>query len=444
MMLSRTLRLLREDAHWVSHTHEVLESAQTTLATLVDAESGERGYLVSNDALYLAPYQAALRRLRGETERLEALIQDNPRQVARVRELEGLIDSRLGELKDTIALNGLDPAAARRKVVTNLGKNTMDGIRDGFEALGAEEHFLLAGREQADRRSYRIATLAGIIYGLLGLAGVGGLLVQVLRHTRERERFEAGLESQRALLEVTLQSIGDALITTDAHSRVMFLNPVAEGLTGWKAEEASGRPLEQVFRIINAQTGEPAFNPVGRVLSEGVVLALANHTALIGRHGQAIPIEDSAAPIKDSNGTVIGLVLVFHDVTAKRKAADELAGSESRYRNLTELSPSAIWINRNERIELANPEGHRLVGATLPGELEGRSIYEIWHPDSHEKVRARLRAVASGQVVQSSEETIVRLDGTRRQVEVSSAPFKDAQGQPSNAWSGTSRNASPS
>ena len=134
------------------------------------------------------------------------------------------------------------------------------------------------------------------------------------------------------MLKVTLQSVGDALISTDAEGRVVFMNPVAEALTGWSAVEASGHPLEKVFQIIHEKTGEPAFNPVGRVLQEGVVLGLANHTALVSRGGKAIPIEDSAAPIKNPAGAVIGIVLVFHDVTEKRKVEDELSSSERRFR----------------------------------------------------------------------------------------------------------------
>jgi PAS domain S-box-containing protein len=428
LMAFTSVRGLRGDAEWVSHSHEVLETAQTALTSLVDAETGERGYLLTGNPTFLEPYQSALDRLDAETRQLEALVQDNPRQTTRVHRLKQLISSKLGSLAQIIARNGSDPAAARRMVTAGLEKQTMDGLRAEFRAFRGEELALLLEREQADRHTYRIATLAGILYGMLGLAGFGGLLLQVLRHTRDRANYEEDLEAQRALLKVTLESVGDALISTDAEGRVVFMNPVAEALTGWSAVEASGHPLEKVFQIIHEKTGEPAFNPVGRVLQEGIVLGLANHTALVNRAGKAIPIEDSAAPIKDPAGAVIGIVLVFHDVTEKRKVENELSTSERRFRELTELSPSAIWINRDERIEHANPEGHRLLGATTPGELTGKSIYEIWHPDSHDKVRARLRAVAAGQVVHLSQETIIRLDGSLRQVEVSSAPIEDAKG----------------
>ncbi len=140
------------------------------------------------------------------------------------------------------------------------------------------------------------------------------------RHQADRQ-----LRQQREWLRVTLTSIGDAVIATDAKGRITFVNPVAESLTGWKAEEAAGQPLQSVFRIVNEQTGQPLEEPVARVLREGRAVELANHTALVTKDGRTVPIEDSAAPILDAAGQVIGAVLVFHDVTEKRRAEETLA-----------------------------------------------------------------------------------------------------------------------
>ena len=139
------------------------------------------------------------------------------------------------------------------------------------------------------------------------------------KHQADRE-----LREQREWLRVTLMSIGDAVIATDAAGRITFVNPVAESLTGWKAEEALGRPLPAVFRIVNEQTGQTLEEPVACVLREGRAVTLANHAALVTRDGRTVPIEDSAAPILDAAGQVIGAVLVFHDVTEKRRAEEAL------------------------------------------------------------------------------------------------------------------------
>jgi PAS domain S-box-containing protein len=165
-------------------------------------------------------------------------------------------------------------------------------------------------------------------------------VVLVFRDFTEHKRAERELTEQREWLRVTLTSIGDAVLATDADGRVKFLNPIAASLTGWTPEQAHGQPVNHVFRIRNERTGEPAPDMVSRVLKERRVVGLANHTALVRKDGMEIPIEDSAAPIQDEAGQVLGTVLVFHDVTQKRKA--EQALEEAR----TELKRHAEDLER--------------------------------------------------------------------------------------------------
>src|SRR5262249_54289064 len=119
----------------------------------------------------------------------------------------------------------------------------------------------------------------------------------------------------------TVRSIGDAVIATDAQGLVVFMNPVAETLTGWDVDAARGRDLPEVFRIVNAETRRTVESPAARVLREGVVVGLANHTVLLARDGREIPIDDSGAPIQDAEGELMGVVLVFRDV-AQREAIE--------------------------------------------------------------------------------------------------------------------------
>jgi PAS domain S-box len=138
-----------------------------------------------------------------------------------------------------------------------------------------------------------------------------------------RRDVEKKLREQREWLQVTLNSIGDAVIATDIHGRINFINPVAETITGWKMAEAAGRPLGEVFQIISEQTREPVESPFALVEREGIIVGLANHTLLLARDGAEIPIEDSGAPIKDANGKMIGVIVVFHDVSERRRAEQE-------------------------------------------------------------------------------------------------------------------------
>jgi PAS domain S-box-containing protein len=206
------------------------------------------------------------------------------------------------------------------------------------------------------------------------------------------------IRRQREWLSVSLSSIGDAVITTDREGRPTFLNPVAEKLTGWTNAEAAGQSLAKVFNIINEQTRQPAQNPVGRVLREGQVVGLANHTALICRDGREIPIQDSAAPIKDSAGNTLGVVMVFHDIAEKRRAEDELRASEERFKVIYEQAPVIIeQVSLDGHFMLINPAFCKLLGYSRE-ELLNLSIEQITHPEDRPAEKKLLDQLLSGAI----------------------------------------------
>lgn len=139
-----------------------------------------------------------------------------------------------------------------------------------------------------------------------------------------RKQMEEELRQSEEWLSTTLRSIGDAVIATDAEGRVRFLNPTAQSLTGWGQTETAGKPLKEVFNIVNRETGTAMEDPVTRVTREGLVLGLANHSVLIARDGTRRPIDDSGAPIRDSTGNTIGVVLVFHDISEQKQVSEDL------------------------------------------------------------------------------------------------------------------------
>jgi PAS domain S-box-containing protein len=149
-----------------------------------------------------------------------------------------------------------------------------------------------------------------------------------------RKRMEEALRRSEENLAVTLNSIGDAVLTTDTQGNVTRMNPIAEKLTGWLQAEALGRPINEVFNIINETTRQPTEVPVAKVLATGEIHGLANHTIIIARDGTEIPIADSAAPIRDQNGQTLGVVLVFRDVTDEKRAERAVAESEHKLRDL--------------------------------------------------------------------------------------------------------------
>jgi PAS domain S-box-containing protein len=150
------------------------------------------------------------------------------------------------------------------------------------------------------------------------------------REVARRRRIERELREQREWLAVTLSSIGDAVIATDAVGQVIFMNPIAEHLTGWAQPAAAGLRLEEVFHIVNEETRAEVPNPVFKVLREGTISGLANHTVLLARDGRELPIDDCAAPIRGADGAVGGVVLIFHDVSERRDLERELVHRAER------------------------------------------------------------------------------------------------------------------
>jgi PAS domain S-box-containing protein len=325
---------LRDATRWVEHSQDVRRVLEIILSLLTDAENGQRGFIITGQASYLEPYHAALAVLPPRLEQLRRLTADNPSQQANLAALDALIQQQSSVLNATVVARrtgGLDAAA--RLVLTGEGKRVMDRLRTAVEAMRDEERRLLAERAAHEDGAARAAVATTV--GGLGLAFALTLAATVLLNqvVRERGRADAARMQAEAVaraiatseerLRITLASIGDAVIATDSEGRVTLMNQVAEALTGWSAADGAGRRLEDIFVILDQDTRRAAENPVGKVIREGTVTGLANHTVLIARDGREVPIDDSAAPIRAADGRLVGVVMVFRDITERRQAEEE-------------------------------------------------------------------------------------------------------------------------
>ena len=203
-----------------------------------------------------------------------------------------------------------------------------------------------------------------------------GVLVICQDITREANAAQELRESETRAARV-LQSIGDAVIVTDADTRVARMNTIAEQLTGWKIAEARGEPLANVFQIVNETTGQPAESPADRVMRTGSIVGLANHTILLSRDGKSTAIDDSGAPILDDNGELSGIVLVFRDIGERRAAEREKEQITERLSQVLNATTDAIVsLNRNWVMTYLNPKATELYSSDR--EILGRNVWEAF------------------------------------------------------------------
>ena len=443
------------------NTVTLMNHADNLLSALKDAETGQRGYLLTGDDTFLRPYLAVrdsvsdqLKELRGRT-----LI---PASQTHLDKLLPLMDAKMAEMAHNILLRKSgDMNAVTAAVSSGQGKKLMDLIRAELRSFTQLEQDVLAQREAAFRTSMRnlfaVIAVASLILLLLALAfayliykkseqrlkdvvhlETERLLkiqedtntqlqlanddLQVSQERTERlvneleifqielegqntnlQRSQHELETQQIELElqndelrlsresasqletilrdseeriaVTLNSIGDGVISTDDEARVMCLNPVAEQLTGWTQAEALGKPIDEIFRIVNKDTRLPAPIPIMKAILLGKTQGLANHTVLIGRDGTEYDIADSCAPIRNYADLIVGAVLVFRDVTEEYAVQQSLSDGAALMRAiLNTVVDGIITIHaQGGIIETVNPAAELMFGYTTE-ELDGQSF----------------------------------------------------------------------
>jgi PAS domain S-box-containing protein len=325
----RATQQLEDASHWVEHTLAVDSQLEVVGSRLRDAETGQRGYLLTGETNYLEPYNAAVQRLPADLKTLGEMTSDNREQAKNVERLKQLCETKLSELRLTVELFQQGrPDDARAIVRSNVGQHTMEEIRNVLARMDASESALLAQRKQSLENvelKERIALVLGVGIGLLATISFGWALYRI---ELVRDRAETVIRENEEWLATTLGSIGDAVIATDAKGNVQFLNPVAQELTHFTQASAKGRPLSDVLPIFNETTREITESPVEKAIATGKVVGLANHTILIRADGSEIAIDDSAAPILDRSGKITGVVLVFRDVSKERQVERAMRTSE--------------------------------------------------------------------------------------------------------------------
>ncbi|HYS13801.1 MAG TPA: CHASE3 domain-containing protein, partial [Burkholderiaceae bacterium] len=428
----------------VAHTREVIGALELVLRLNVDAESGVRGYVIAGDEAFLDPFVKAKDELPPALLHLRAITADNPAQQERLADLERQVNEHMQFRAAITELARTErPEASRRQLQDGEGKQRVDAIRASVGALRAVEDDLLQQRVVASNAADRRAQLTLAILAALTVALVLGTYVVLRRALNARVLAEQALRESEESLAITLGSIGDAVLATEVQGHVTRMNPVAEQLTGWTLAEARGLPVADVFRIVNEQTHEPALVPVDLVLTTGSVQGLANHTVLIARDGSERAIADSAAPIRRAGGEVVGVVLVFRDVSDERRAeletlrlnqtldervrerTEELRRTEARLRNtLDNLIEGCQIIGFDWRYQYVNAAAAAQSPASVESML-GRTITDVRPGIECTPLYAALKRSMEARSTEQIEDEFVRADGSSSVLQLVIQPVQE-------------------
>ena len=438
----RSMLATREADQWQVHTYAVISDLDDMRSAILRAESATRGFVISGDPKYPAGYDAAVGDLGRHLATLRTLTADNPGQQQRLERIEGLIRKKLAALQQVIAVRSSKGFQAGSETMAAGQDEPLLTLINSEEEMAEQTEMQLLQQRIAKKQAEAGRTIrwvaVGAALGVIDLFVVFASLKSEFarrRRTEEelrvyqnrlRELVDARTRELRASeerLHVTLTSIGDAVMATDAECRVTFLNPVAAALTGWRLEEARGQPVQSVFRIINGETREPAADIVARVLREKRTVALANHTELVAKDGRTLPIEDSAAPILDEAGRTIGVVVVFHDVTERRRAQEALRESELRFRLALRNAPVSVAAqDRDFVFQWAYNQRTR-----RPDEIVGKTDADLFAPEDLSWLRDAKRRVLESATEQHVANWVTS-NGRRLYLDLFFEPMRDLAG----------------
>jgi PAS domain S-box-containing protein len=428
----------RQQREQVAITRQIVQGADDVFGALRDAETGQRGFLLTGRELYLEPYKKSPGEIIVGLDKLANAVQARA-EVKRLELLRPLVKNKLEELQQTIDLKrhqGTEAALAL--VLTGRGYVLMSQIRQICSEIQNAAYTRLQRQTEETRSS---VNQIGLVSSLGSLILFVWLVISwsiIQKGTQQREKLIQALQKSdaetreaRDWLQTTISSIGDAVIATDASGKVTLLNGVAEALTGWTQAQALGRPLDKIFVITNEETGAIVESPVTKALREGSVVGLANHTHLTAKDGRQIPIDDSAAPIRDALGNITGVVLVFRDVSHRRgieRMEKDAAVAFSRLAAIIEYSDDAvIGKDLNGIVTSWNRGAERIFGYTSD-QMMGQPISIIAAEQTRNEMPEILRRIKNGEHIEHFE-TVRRTKGGRNiHISLTVSPIRDAQG----------------
>lgn len=400
---SVTFRELRTIQQKVLTNNKVLSQVEELISQVKDAESAQRGYELTRDEVYLKPYYKSLANYDKPLSSLQTLLEGNPEQLARMDKLGGLISQKFEFIAMVVKfeMEG-NTAAAVASVRTNRGNDLMSEIR----AVGAEiKTTATSGLEQelAQQQGANNRSLSTILLGTLtGVLMIGTVIVLLIRENRLRNVAEdhLRLEKNAAVAaqvkdEAILSSIGDGVFALNPRGKIILFNKAAHKITGFTAEEAMNRPYQEILQF-RSKDGEHKQDDFIHNALKGKVSNMADSTTVIHKNGHPVAVADSAAPVYDPHKKLIGIIVVFRDVTQELQTEAAMRESNERFEKVAEATSDAIYDLNAKTGEIWWGKGVEF-GYTLTH--AGRNL-EWWmnhiHPDDAKRITNEMTAIYEG------------------------------------------------
>jgi len=384
-----------EDEVWIDNALMIIQTSEILVSKLTDAESNRCGYIITGNPVFLQGCNAAIIQVDSVFGGIGNLMTGNLKAKPLLDSISLLIFERRRNMQKSMDLLNKLRGSREQIELTIQVRAALNGISSIVERIQSVESQKLKLR----MREAEAGSGSTIIYLMVGSAA--GVLILVLcislinHNITQRIKFEKALEESRNWFSTSLRSIGDAVIVTNHIGDIVLMNPVAVTLTGWTEEEAKGVYLSHVFNVINEDTGRKIDNPVIEVFRTGSVAGLANHSVLISKSGKEIPIDDSAAPVKADDGSILGVVLVFRDISQRRIAELELLSSRKFIQRIADSIPNVLYLYELSapRITYTNHKIEEILGYTSKEVIEMKEDFfeKFMHPDDYRKLRSRYK-----------------------------------------------------
>ena len=345
----RALEASRNSAGWVEHTYRILAKLDSLLASVALADASSRAFVLTGDEEFATRHESARRQAFNDLSDVSDMTADNLSQQRSLPEVERLVSTKMAvgnALIDARRSGGID-VALKSLQPGSVGQIGVD-FRNAVNGMKARERELLEQRDAALSadlsRTQWFLIIGTLVGGIVTLsAGIGTIM-----DMRRRIQAEAALALEKERAQVTLQSIGDAVICTDAAGLVTYLNPVASMLTGWPWRQAVGRPFSDVCPTLHASTREPIGSRIQVAITQGRTVHLPDQALLVRRDGTEVAIEDSVAPIRTKDGTIAGAVKVFRDASESHEQTRQLQLA-AQHDSLTGLPNRLLLADRSRQ-----------------------------------------------------------------------------------------------